>query len=64
MSLKVYNIAGQAVKTLVEETQGQGAYHVSWDGRDDGGRTVQAGVYFYRLNAVGENILRKLVLVK
>ncbi|MDO9391037.1 MAG: Ig-like domain-containing protein, partial [bacterium] len=64
VNLTVYNVAGQVVKTLVEGTQGQGAYHVSWDGRDEDGRAAMSGVYFYRLNAAGKNILRKLVLVK
>ena len=63
-TLKIYNLLGQEVRTLVDETKETGYYKVTWDGRDAVGRDVGSGVYFYRLKA-GEIILsRKLVLVK
>ncbi|MEW6685237.1 MAG: FlgD immunoglobulin-like domain containing protein [Candidatus Edwardsbacteria bacterium] len=51
ISLKIYNSAGQLVKTLVQEPKTPGAYKVTWDGRDESGKRVAAGVYFYRLTA-------------
>ena len=48
-TLKIYNILGQEVRTLVNEIQEPGYYTVTWDGRDDSGQHVASGVYFYRL---------------
>ena len=50
MKLVVYDAMGRSVRRLVEGTmQLPGPYAISWDGRDDGGHLVAAGVYFYRL---------------
>ena len=52
--LVVYDAQGRSVRTLVDgATQFPGSYGVTWDGRDDGGRPVAAGVYFYRLQGPG-----------
>lgn len=47
VSLKVYNINGQLIKTLVTEVQAPGAKIVHWDGNDDRGMNVASGFYFY-----------------
>ncbi|MCU0607732.1 MAG: T9SS type A sorting domain-containing protein [Candidatus Edwardsbacteria bacterium] len=62
--LRVYNIAGQLVKTLRDEQQGAGFHGVRWDGRNDAGQRLSAGVYLYRLQAGDRTMTRKLVLVK
>ena len=51
--LVVYDAQGRSVRTLVRATQMPGSYSVSWDGRDDGGHQVSAGVYWYRLQGAG-----------
>lgn len=52
--LTVFDAQGRSVRRLVEgATQLPGAYAVTWDGRDDGGRQAAAGVYFYRLESGG-----------
>jgi hypothetical protein len=51
VSLKVYNILGQEVKTLVEKDQAPGYYSVKWDGRDSMGEEMTSGIYFCRLQA-------------
>ena len=52
VSLVIYSLAGQVVKTLLPgRTLKAGIHEVSWEGRDDQGRPVAAGVYFYRLIA-------------
>ncbi|MEW6684944.1 MAG: FlgD immunoglobulin-like domain containing protein [Candidatus Edwardsbacteria bacterium] len=50
-TLKVYNVAGQLVKTLVGQASlpAAGIYTCRWDGRDESGKCVASGVYFYRL---------------
>ena len=53
VQLVVYDAQGRSVRTLVRATQMPGSYSVTWDGRDDGGHQVSAGVYWYRLQGAG-----------
>ena len=62
--LTVYNLAGQKVRTLADESMAAGNHTVVWDGRDDTGNAVAAGVYLTRLNAGGTVATGKMVLVK
>ncbi len=68
ITLRVYNIAGQLVRTLVDEGQGPGVYSVSWDGRDVQGHEVGSGVYFYRLKVEGDGLkvseTRRMILLR
>ena len=64
VSIQVFSLLGQRMRVLIDEEKEAGRYAVVWDGRDDGGRLVPSGVYFYRM--AGEDFLRsrKLVLLK
>lgn len=62
--LSVYNMAGQRVKTLVNAVQSAGAHTINWDGRDEDGSKVCAGMYFARLQTGDQKDTRKLILVK
>jgi hypothetical protein len=64
VDLSVYNVLGEKVRTLVSgpAAAGHGAY--TWDGRNDSGRRVTSGVYFYRLEAGKERSTRKMVILK
>jgi C1A family cysteine protease len=62
--LTVYDLAGRAVRALVDRTQDSGSHEASWDGRDDSGRRVGAGVYFYKLIACDRELTRKVVLIE
>lgn len=66
VSLAVYNVAGQLVRTLVgeEQTPRPGGFRVVWDGRDNTGTRVSSGVYFYRLVTPGFTATRKMVVLK
>ena len=64
VSLKVYDIAGKLVKTLVSETVEAGTYQAVWDGRDERGNRVASGVYLYRLQGKDECATKKLILVR
>jgi hypothetical protein len=66
VSLRIYNVAGQLVKTLVDEVQEPtaGVRTVLWNGRCDTGRPVSSGVYFYRLDAPGFRQTKKMVLLR
>jgi subtilisin family serine protease len=62
--LTVYTIDGRRVLTLVNEVMPAGQQQVTWDGRDEKGRPVASGAYFYRLS-VGEDLqVKRMVLVK
>ncbi len=61
--LSVYNVIGQKVRTLVRGTIAAGEHAVVWDGRDDVGMSVGAGVYLYRLAAGGKAQTRKMLLL-
>jgi hypothetical protein len=62
--LKIYNIFGHEVRTLVNERQSAGVNSVVWDGRDQSGKEVSSGIYIYRLQA-GESIQsRKMSFVR
>jgi plastocyanin len=64
VSLKVYDIRGRLVNTLVNDIRQSGTYSVFWDGTDDLGRQVPSGVYFYRMQAGDFMQTRKMVLLK
>jgi len=49
INLSIYNILGQKVKTLVSSYQTSGSYVIRWDGFDDNGSGVSAGIYIYQL---------------
>ena len=49
--IKIFNIRGQVVKTLVDELKGPGYYSVIWDGKNDNGEQVSSGVYFCQMHA-------------
>ena len=48
--LRIYDVNGRLVRTLVSGLQSPGPYTAVWDGRDDNGRGVASGNYFARLN--------------
>jgi hypothetical protein len=64
VSLEIYDVLGQKVRTLVSGSKSMGSYHVLWDGTDDAGNVVPSGVYFCRFNADNFKQVRKLVLIR
>ena len=61
---EVFNIRGQKVKTLINESINAGHHQVIWNGTDDFGRNVSSGTYFYRINAGSESLTRRMLLLK
>ena len=54
VSLKVYDLQGRAVKTLIDQEAAPGTFRAMWDGRDDQGRPAGKGVYFVRFATDGQ----------
>jgi hypothetical protein len=65
VQLNVYNIRGEKVRTLVQDTLPANEYTMAWDGTDDSGRSVASGSYFARLR-IGKEVVqvRQMQLVK
>ncbi|MCK4510270.1 hypothetical protein KAW64_00940, partial [bacterium] len=64
VALRVYGVDGREVATLVDEPRDAGAYQVIWDGTDDRGTNAASGVYFYVLDAGGQRLSQKMVLMR
>ncbi|MCB9513031.1 MAG: FlgD immunoglobulin-like domain containing protein [Candidatus Krumholzibacteriia bacterium] len=65
VTLAVYDLQGQRVRTLLDRVATTAGHHEQiWDGRDDSGRAVTSGIYFYRLSAGEARRAGKLTLVK
>jgi hypothetical protein len=64
VNIAVYNILGQKVKTLVDEQQEMGYKFVYWDGKDEEGKEVASGIYFYKIKTKGFEKTKKMVLLK
>lgn len=63
-TLKIYNVLGKVVRTLIDEPIAPGVHHKIWDGRDEEGNQVASGIYFYRLRAGALQDTKKMVLLK
>jgi subtilisin family serine protease len=64
VTLSIFNVAGQLVRTLANEIKQAGGHEVTWDGRDERGQSVASGVYFYRLRFEGQTQTRKMLLLR
>ncbi|MBI5804536.1 immune inhibitor A [candidate division TA06 bacterium] len=64
VSLVVYNVLGEQVKTLANDTRKAGFYTVTWNGTDDNGRQVSNGIYFYKLISGEFQSTKKLTVLK
>ena len=64
VSLEVFNIKGQKVKTLDKGFRKTGEYLLTWNGTDDNNRSVGSGIYFYRLKTESFSSTQKMILLK
>ncbi len=64
ISLKVYDMGGRLVKTLIDEKKGPGYYQVVWNMRDNTGKQLSSGIYFYKLETPKFTATRKLIIVQ
>jgi len=64
VSIQVFSLAGDLVRTLIRARQSAGSYTVAWDGRNGRGEIVARGVYFIRVVATGIDEYRKVLIIK
>ncbi len=64
ISVKVYNVRGELVRTLVNGAMTAGVQKVKWDGTSDNSYPVASGVYFYETKYDGQTTINKMALVR
>jgi hypothetical protein len=64
VSLIIYNVLGQRVRTLFDDYQEAGTHNLIWDGRSDDGMQLGSGIYFYRMQAGTFQETKKMTLMK
>jgi len=64
VKLKIFDILGNEIKTLLDENKQAGSYSIKWSGEDNSGILVNSGTYFYRLSADNFTSVKKMILLK
>jgi len=64
VELVVYNLKGQKVKQLISDQLSAGQHSAIWNGRDNNGKSVSSGIYFYKLNTENYEKTKRMVLMK
>lgn len=63
-NVTVFDVRGRMVATIIDGVLEAGPHSISWDGRNSSGRPAGTGIYFYRLDAYGTVLTRKMVLLR
>ena len=64
VTLEVFNVLGQRVRTLVNEIKDAGQYEITWDGKNNSGNQLSSGIYLYRINAGNFVKVMKMILLR
>ncbi len=64
VKISIYNLKGQLIRSLVDDSKAAGNYSVIWNGKDDRGASVSSGIYFYRMEANNFSATQKMMLMK
>jgi flagellar hook assembly protein FlgD len=64
VTLKIYNLIGQQVRTLIDRQHEPGNFSIMWNARDDNGNVVPSGVYVYQLKSDGFIKTKKMILLQ
>jgi hypothetical protein len=64
VSVKIYNLNGQLVRTLVQRRHRPGVYEIAWDGKNEEGMRISSGLYFCRLEADAFQATRRLLRLR
>jgi hypothetical protein len=63
-TLRIYNLLGKEVRSLVNEMRPFGKSSITWDGRDNAGRQVPAGIYVYKLTTNSQTLSRRMMITR
>ena len=64
LTLKIFDVLGREIVTLIDAQKQSGSYTIDWDGRNSFGNQVASGVYFYRIQFENQIINKKMLLVR
>ena len=64
VNIAIFDVRGRKVRFLVNQNQNLGRYEIRWDGRNDFGKKVSAGLFFYSIQAGIFQSTKKMVLLK
>ena len=64
VQINIFSITGQLVRTFKNAHAAQGAYAITWDGKNDTGQSVASGLYIYRVSYANSVISKKMLFVK
>jgi len=64
VSINIYNMKGQLVKTLVNENLDAAYHNVVWNGKDNRNKTISSGIYFYKMRTNNYTATKKMILMK
>nr|MDK2850164.1 hypothetical protein [Candidatus Cloacimonadota bacterium] len=64
VTIDIFNVKGQRVRRLVNETVNAGEHTVIWNGTDENGRSVSSGIYYFKMNAGKYSSTRKMIMMK
>jgi hypothetical protein len=64
ISLEIYNLKGQKIRTLLDVSLAKGQHQIIWDGKDDKGLNAGSGVYIYKMKSGSHSEIKKMILLK
>ncbi|PKN74034.1 MAG: Gingipain R [Candidatus Cloacimonetes bacterium HGW-Cloacimonetes-3] len=64
VKLSVYNLKGQLIRNLVNNSLASGAHNIVWNGKDENGNSVASGIYLYRMETTNYSATQKMMLMK
>ena len=64
VNLKIYNISGHEIITLIDKNQSKGYHSINWNGRDHSGQQISSGMYIYQLQAGDQTLNKKMIFIQ
>lgn len=64
VTIRIFDAGGRLIRTLAEGLRTGGLQEVAWDGRDDRGRAMSAGIYYYGVSGLGARVTQRVVLLR
>jgi len=62
--IEIFNVKGRKVRTLIDDNRNAGNHQITWNGEDESGKKVGAGIYFYKMRTDDYNKTRKMILLR